>query len=73
MWERKLPFVISAYNCSVNTATGKSPFELVFGKTMAIPYIVSKQKNPNYTFDDYAHEIREYSHYAWNLAREKLI
>lgn len=73
LWERKLPFVISAYNCSVNTATGKSPFELVFGKTMAIPYIVSKQKIPNYTFDDYAHEIREYLHYAWNLAREKLI
>lgn len=40
---------------------------------MALPYSVSKQRIPRYTFDNYLHEMREYLHYAWNLAREKLI
>lgn len=73
LWETKLPFIMSAYNNSINTVTGKSPFELIFAKTMALPYSVSKQKIPRYTFDDYLQEMREYLQYAWKLAREKLI
>lgn len=64
LWETKLPFVVSAYNCSINTATNISPFELIFAKPMALPFSVTNQRIPRYTFDDYIHEMREYLHYA---------
>lgn len=72
-WEQKLPFVVSAYNASVNSTTRKSPFELVFGKTMSLPDSVTKNSTPSYTYDDYAHDLRENLKYGWRTAREKLL
>lgn len=43
-WETKLPYIVSAYNCSVNTTTNKSPFELVFGKIMALPFSIREKQ-----------------------------
>lgn len=73
LWETKLPFVMSAYNNSINTVTNKSPFELVFGKTQPLPFSVSKHPIPSYLYDDYSHDLRENLRYAWNSARDKLI
>lgn len=72
-WETKLPFVISSYNASMNTATQKSPYELVFGKSMPLPLSVTGSGVSSYNYDDYAHDLRENLKYSWQLAREKLI
>lgn len=69
-WEVKLPYVISAYNNSVSTATNRTPFELVFGKSMALP--VTGKPAVAYNYDDYAKEIKENLHYGWKLARETI-
>lgn len=71
-WENKLPFVLSAYNSSVNTVTGKSPFELVFGKSMTLPSSITNSNIPAYNYDDYAHDLRENLKYSWKFAREQL-
>lgn len=72
-WENKLQFVVSAYNNSVNTVTLKSPYELVFGKNMALPSSITNNSLRSYTYDDYAHEMRENLKLGWKIAREKLI
>lgn len=72
-WETKLPYVVSAYNISVNTATALSPYELIFGKIMELPTSVTGKKSVTYNYNDYAQELKENLNYSWNLAREKLI
>lgn len=72
-WETKLPFIVSAYNASVNSVTHKSPFELIFGKTMALPSNITGSATQSYNYDDYAHDVRENLKYSWKLACEKLI
>lgn len=72
-WESKLPYIVSAYNYSVNTVTGKSPFELIFGKNMPLPFSVKEKQASSYNYDDYANELKENLIYGWNLAREKLM
>lgn len=72
-WENKLQFVVSSYNSCVNSVTGVSPFELVFGKTMQLPHTITRAFTPSYNYDSYAHEMRENLQYGWKLAREKLI
>lgn len=72
-WENKLPYVVSSYNACVNSVTGFSPYELVFGKTMSLPSSVTGQKYSTYNYDDFAHEVRENLYYGWKQAREKLI
>ena len=72
-WETKLPYVVSSYNSCVNSVTGVSPYELVFGKTMTLPKSVTGNYTPSYNYDNYAHELRENLRYSWKLAREKLI
>lgn len=71
-WESKLPFVLSAYNASVNSVILKSPYELVFGKTMQLPESVTRTTSPAYNYDDYAHDLRENLSYSWKLAKQKL-
>lgn len=72
-WETKLPYVISAYNSSTNTVTSRSPFELVFGKDMPLPFSIRMRESSSYNYDDYACELRENLKYGWKLARESLM
>lgn len=71
-WETKLPYVISAYNNTVSTATSVSPYELVFGKNMALPFPVTGKTISSYNYDDYAKNVKENLKYGWKLAREKI-
>jgi hypothetical protein len=38
-WDDKLPFVTFAYNTAMQASTGKSPFELLFGRKPVPPAI----------------------------------
>lgn len=72
-WETKLPYVISAYNNSINTVTGKSPFELIYGKTMPLPFAIKGKETSSYNYDDFAQELKDNLKYSWDLAQQKLI
>ena len=43
-WEKYLPLVEYAYNNTVHTSTGKSPFEIVEGRSKAPPILRMHQK-----------------------------
>lgn len=70
-WAELLPYATFAYNITVNSATGFSPFELVFGRKVTLPDILAKQK-PIYNYNNYSELIRREFADAWQLAKEKL-
>ena len=43
-WEKYLPLVEYAYNNTVHTSTGKSPFEIVEGGKKVLPILYTKDK-----------------------------
>ena len=42
-WEKYLPLVEFAYNNTIHSSTGKAPFEVIYGKPMLLPILVTKQ------------------------------
>lgn len=70
-WAELLPYATFAYNITINSATGFSPFELVFGRKVTLPDALAKQK-PIYNYDNYAELIKREFADAWQLAKEKL-
>ena len=43
-WERYLPLVEFAYNNTVHSTTGKAPFEIIYGKPLLPPILLTKDK-----------------------------
>lgn len=69
-WSDWLPYWSFAYNTSVHTETGYTPFELVFGKKCNLPSnLSSKQVDPIYNTDNYALELQ----YRLQLSQKEAI
>ena len=43
-WEKYLPLMEFAYNNTIHTSTGKAPFEIIYGKPLLLPIMVTKEK-----------------------------
>ena len=56
-WEKYLPLVEYAYNNTVHSSTGKSPFEVIEGKPK--PPLLLKVKNNIFATDEYVRDIKE--------------
>ena len=56
-WEKYLPLVEYAYNNTVHSSTGKSPFEVIEGKPK--PPLMLKIKNNIFVADEYVRDIKE--------------
>ena len=56
-WEKYLPLVEYAYNNTVHSSTGKSPFEVIEGKPK--PPLMLKVKNSIFVVDEYVRDIKE--------------
>ncbi|KMQ82224.1 enzymatic polyprotein endonuclease reverse, partial [Lasius niger] len=58
-WDEWIPFAMFTYNTTPHTATGYTPFELVYGHQAEIPTALSKPPRATYSYEDYAQELRE--------------
>ena len=55
-WDEWVLYAIFIYNTIPHTATGYTPFELVFGYQATLLSALTKSPNPTYYCDDYAKE-----------------
>jgi len=57
-WDEWISFAMFTYNTTPHTATGYTPFELVYGHQAEIPTALTKPPKPTYNYD-YAQELKE--------------
>jgi len=57
-WDECVPFATYVYNTTVHSATGFTPFELLFGCPSTLPSALKKPPEPQYNYDDYVSELR---------------
>jgi hypothetical protein len=57
----------------VHTATGYTPFELVYGFRSTLPSTLHETPSPQYSYDDYVLELKSRLQTAHEVAREKLL
>ena len=62
-WDEWIPFAMFAYNTTPHTATGYTPFELIYGHQADLPTALTRPPKPTYNYEDYAQELRESSSY----------
>jgi len=71
-WDEWVPYAMFAYNTTPHTATGYTPFELMYGHQAELPTALTKPPKPTYNYDDYAQELRERIRATTQLARERV-
>jgi transposase InsO family protein len=74
-WKEYVGPVVHAYNCSVNDATGFSPFFLMFGREARLPVdilfgIESDTEHQNYV--NYVQRMKETLQYAYKVASQHI-
>jgi len=57
-WDEWVPFGTYVHNTTVHSATGFTPFELLFGRPSVLPSALKKLPEPQYNYDDYVSELR---------------
>ena len=57
-WDSWVPFATYVCNTTQQSATGFTPFELLFGPPSTLPSALKKPPEPQYNYDDYASELR---------------
>jgi len=60
------------YNTTPHTATGFTPFELIYGHTAILPTTLSQPPRPTYTYEDYANELKEKLRATQQVAKEHI-
>jgi transposase InsO family protein len=53
-----VPFATYVYNTTVHSATGFTPFELLFGRFSNLFTALKKPPEPQYNYDEYVSELR---------------
>ncbi|KAL0130248.1 hypothetical protein PUN28_002086 [Cardiocondyla obscurior] len=71
-WDEWVPYAMFAYNTTPHTATGYTPFELVYGHQATLPTALATAPRNTYTYDDYAQELRERLRASNTIAKEHL-
>jgi len=72
-WDEFVPFAAYAYNTSEHSATGYTPFELVFGHPSSLPSALKSEPSPQYNYDDYVSELKGRLQTAHHVAKKNLI
>jgi len=57
-WDSWVPFATYVYNITEHSATGFTPFELLFGRPSTLPSALKKPSELQYNYDDYASELK---------------
>ncbi|KAM0730356.1 Retrovirus-related Pol polyprotein from transposon 412 [Formica fusca] len=69
-WDEWIPFAMFTYNTTPHTATGYTPFELVYGHQADLPTALTRPPKPTYNYNDYAQELKERLRATNQLAKE---
>ncbi|XP_058448821.1 uncharacterized protein LOC131428795 [Malaya genurostris] len=72
-WDQLLPFFTFEYNTTINSSTGYTPFELLYGKRANIPNSIYKYDNDGLYYEDYVNEMRSTFKRLHTQARENLV
>ena len=72
-WDNWVPFYVFSYNTAIHTATGFSPFELVYGKTCKLPTNITQKNDPVYNYEDYAIDLKYKLQTAHRETRAELL
>ena len=72
-WDEWVSFAAYTYNTSDHTATGYTPFELVFGHPSSLPLALKGDPSPQYNYDDYALQLKGRLQTAHQIARNRLV
>ena len=57
-WDQWVAFATYVYNTTEHSATGFTPFELLFGHPSALPFAIKGPPEPQYNYDHYVSELR---------------
>ena len=74
-WSEKLPFVELAYNCSIHSSTGYSPFFLVLGRHPNLPldFVSQAPRAEMYKdYDDYTEQVEKRMREALSFVRQNI-
>ena len=72
-WHEWVPFATYVYSTTVHSATGFTPFELLFGRPSTLLSALKKSPEPQYNFDDYVSELRSRLQTVHHHAHRNLI
>jgi hypothetical protein len=72
-WDEWVPYAMYVYNTTVHTATGYTPFELVYSFQSILPSTLQETPNPQYNYDSYIVELKSRLQTAHEVARKKLV
>ena len=72
-WDAWVPFATYVYNATQHSATGYTPFELMFGRPSTLPLAVKGPPEPRYNYDDYVSELKSRLQTAHEQAHQSLI
>jgi hypothetical protein len=72
-WDEWIPYAMYVYNTTSHTATGYTPFELVYGFQSILPSTLHETPSTQYSYDDYVLELKNRLQTAHSVARQKLI
>jgi hypothetical protein len=72
-WDEWVLYAMCVYNTTVHTATGYTPFELVYGFRSTLSSTFHETPNPQYNYDDYVLELKSRLQTAHEVAKGKLL
>ena len=72
-WDEWVPCAVYVYNTTVHTATGYTPFELVYGFRSEVPSALREAPAVQYNYDNYLTELRGRLQSSHEVARQRLI
>lgn len=58
-WDEWIPYAMFTYNTTPHTATGYTPFELVYGRPSTLPSALANLPKPSYPYDNYEQELKQ--------------
>lgn len=71
-WHEHLDSAVFAYNNTINSATGYSPHELLFGYKIQLPDKIIKNIDPIYNYDSYKEDLRFNLAKFWKIAKQNI-
>lgn len=71
-WHENLDSAVFAYNNTINSSTGYSPHELIFGYKIKLPDKIINNSNPIYNYENYRDNLRHTLSTYWKIAKANI-